>query len=298
MSRRDGLWQDGGRLQSWVRRRAEIRSRSRTGGWSGAELGLVIGLYYPDDDGTRDGVVTEYDVYVPRYQVTLERITQVVPYQGTAGGQQVTLKAASGRPDAQDPNRHWQNVMESDGDLVVVQYIGGKLPVIVGCVNHIRGADSASWHTGSSDGEVLATTYNTTRARFDSDGNMEVDFNDSYGAHDRSLTVNVDGEQFLKVTQDGASGDVRIELGGKAGKALEKGILGERFQEWMNKDVPVLEGGPVHHTHSLEVTSGSSVGTYETSEPVAPGSALLPVPVSIPDMPNNHLTEKVKLEEE
>lgn len=299
MSRGDGLWQDGGRLQSWLKRHLEIRGRSRTSGWRTPQLGLVIARYYLDDqEHTRDGVVTEYDVYIPRYQITLERITQMVPYQGVVGGQQVTLTVASGRPDSTNPTTHWQNVMDSDGDLVIVQYVGGKLPLIMGCVNHIRDSASAVWHTDSVDGDVLSTTYNTTRTRFNNDGNIEIDFDDSGGSHDRNLIINVDGEQFLKVAQDAGTGDVRVELGGKAGKALEKAILGERHKTWMNENTPVTGPiGLVEHVHQYTKPDGAGGPGLlaDTGKPALAGSLGL---INVPPMPDSHLTDKIKLEEE
>jgi len=196
------------------------------------------------------------------------------PYVGVEGGQQVTLTPASGVPDMSNPDAATQNIVDSDGDLVCVIYIGGNLPMIDGCLNHLRVSGGADWQTDSTDGAVNALTYNTTRARVDSDGNIEIDFDDTSAAHDRSLTVNVDGTQFFIIKQDGGSGTVRIELG--AG-AVEKLVLGEAFQTWWASNVP-------NHTHIP--------GTFVVgANPVTGVSGISTIPV----MPDANLTDKAKV---
>jgi hypothetical protein len=239
---------------------------------------LVIARYYPDEDGNRNGTFTEYDVFVPRWNVTIRNVQMQAPYIGVTGGQQITLTPASGIPDMTNPELVSKNIADSDGDLVCIKYIGGKWPVIDGCLNHLRVTGGADWHTTSSDGAVYALTYNTTRSRIDKDGNIAIDLDDA-GSHDRSLTVNVDGTQFFVIKQDGGTGDVRIELG--AG-AVEKLVLGETFQTWWSA---ALGGNIPNHTHS----AGTFVVGANPVTGTSGGS-------TIPAFPNSNLTDKAKVE--
>jgi len=274
---KDGLWgADGERLQSHLRRNLSLRNRSVTGGFTGLELGLVVARHYPDDDNNVGKRVTEYDALMLAYQLTLRNLVVKMPYQGVLGGQQVTYTPATTVPDFRQPDDVWRSFMESDGDLVAIQYIGRKWPVIDGCMNHLRTSGSNDWHTDSTDGAVDALTYNSTRMRVNQDGNLEIDFDDSSGSHDRSLIINVDGTQFLRVTQDAGTGDVRIELG--SGATLEKIVLGESFQTFFDTDV-------AGHTHA----AGSLLdgGGIPCSGATAP---------AVPNLDVTVLTDKVKAE--
>jgi len=272
----DGLWGSSGeRMQSWIRRRKLAyhgRTDSRGLGNISNALGLIVARYFKDETGNKSQTYTEYDVLLVNYQVQLNRLPMRMPYQGFDGGTQITLHPATSLPDFANPVGLYQAVMESDGDLVSVSYIGGRFPVIDGCVNHIRTADGAPWETDSSDGEVSSHFYNTTRTRINSDGNIEVDFDDTGGAHDRSLIINVDGIQFLKVAQDGASGEVRIELGQGA---VEKLVLGDAFKTWFDANVS-------GHTHIYAIPDHTS--------------ATGPTGGAVPVLDPNILTEKAKVE--
>jgi hypothetical protein len=177
----DGRWgPDGQRLQGWIRRAIDVRGRTNTEGFTRPELGVVVKRYYPDEDGNLSKTFTEYDVFMPRFEVTLYNVMMKNPYIGVEGGQQITLIPANGVPDMSNPETASQNVANTDGDLVCIIYIGGNLPMIDGCMNHLRVSGGADWHTDSSDGVVNALTYNTTRTRIDDDGNIEIDFDDTY----------------------------------------------------------------------------------------------------------------------
>lgn len=278
----DGQWDtDGGRLQGWLRRRENIRGRTATSGFKRNELGLVIARYFPDDPDSKSGKFMEYDVWLPRFQVRIDHISMMTPYAGVSGGNQITLKPAAGVPDMSDPYAIHQNVMDSDGDLVVVAYIGGKWPIIAGCVNHLRTAgDGTDWHSDSTDGEVYSLFYNTTRARINKDGNIEIDLDDSEAPPDRSLIINAGSKQLMKISYDDGAGEVRIELGSGA---VEKLVLGETFQTWWDNNVPhdhlvagtTGTGGTDSHTHSVSITSADALTT---------------------PFPDSNLTEKVKAE--
>jgi len=286
----DGQWDsDGGRLQGWLRRYTNIRGRSQTEGFIRSELGLVIARYFPDDADSKSGKYTEYDVWIPRYQVQISHLSMVTPYAGVSGGNQITLKPADGVPDMSDPFAIHQNVMDSDGDLVMVEYIGGKWPVITGCVNHLRTAgDGTDWHSDSNDGEVYSLFYNTTRARINSDGNVELDLDDAEAPPDRSLIINAGSKQLLKISYDDGAGEVRIELG--SGGTLEKVILGETFQSYFNG----LEG-PVSHVHVYTPPStGVPLFTTGPTKPLPPSTPASPI--AMDSMANDNLTDKVKAE--
>lgn len=281
---RDGLWGNNGeRLQAWLQRSMDIRGRSWQKGLPGHELGLVIARYYKDDAENTSGIFTEYDIFLTRQQLTLFRLPMVVPYQGVSGGNQITLKPAEGIPDITGPTA-WKNLMDSDGDLVLIAYVGEKQPVIIGCMNHLRDSDesSADWVTDSTDGEVYSLSYNTTRARINNDGDVELDL----ASTDRSVTVNMDGTQVMKIYNSG--GDLRIELGQGT---LEKVILGESFADWINSSNPA-NIGLVNHVHQyIDVDNTGTPLSKITGTPV---SATL---VAAPPMDENTLlTEKVKVE--
>ena len=293
----DGLWEpEGGRLQAWLMRHSSMRVRSSAAGFSGMQLGLVVARYYVGELGNLRGLFTEYDVWLPWYQLTFRNLEARTSYQGANGGVQITLRPASGVPDMSDPQRGFDALMADDGDLVSVEYLGGKRPVITGCLNHIRGADqhAADWCTGADDGEVYALTYNTTRARINKEGQVEIDLDDSSGAHTRSVVVNVGGEQLLKVFQDPASGDVRIELG--SGGSLQKAVLGQSLLDALNQ-ATASGGSGIHHTHSYLAAPTGGVPTA-TSEPLqAVAGSVPPLPlVSVSPIPTSVLTDKVKVE--
>ena len=288
----DGLWDgDGVRLQSWLKRGFEIRSRSNPEGFIRDELGLVTARYYKDEEGNQGGIFTEYDVYVPRHQIVLNNLPMKVLYQGIAGGIQATLKVAEGIPDASNSEDLWRQVLESDGDLVSVSFVGGKWPMIDGCMNHVRASGAADWQTDSADGEVYALSYNTTRSRVNSDGNIEIDLEDG-GDHDRSVIINVSGTQVLKVAQDGSTGDVRIELGNGG----EKVILGETFQTWFNINFASHghNAGTLNVTMALPTVVVPVVGV--TDGPIPIGTPFPPAPLAKIEMPATNLTDKVLVE--
>lgn len=279
---RDGLWGTSGeRLQGWIRRKIASRARVHSGGFTHSELGLVVGRYFPDEDGNNRGIVTEYDVFLPHYRIILHNVVMKIPYQSVHGGEQITLKAA-GVPDSEDPGALWRNVMESDGDLVTVTFVSGRWPMIDGCVNHIRDSGSADWHTDSADGEVYSLSYNTTRARVNKDGNVEIDLDDNEAPPDRSLIINAGTKQLMKISYDDGAGEVRIELGSGA---IEKLVLGETFQTWWNANVP--------HNHTIGgATGAASAGTPHTH----PLSGTATSSTEIPNFDSDNLTEKVKAE--
>lgn len=278
----DGLWgADGERLQMHLQRSVELRGRTASGGFPGSELGLVVKRYYKDDSDNKDQVYNEYDVFIIRHLIYLKNVPVKSLYQGESGGYQITLKPATTIPEVTQPESIWKNFMDSDGDLVSVSYIGEKWPVIDGCMNHIRTNGAADWYADSSGGEIASFYYNTTRQHIDDDGNIQIDMVGT--SKDRSILINVDGVQFMRIFQDGGSGDVRIELGNNSGEQV---ILGETHRSWFNSNVD----HHVHGTGTLVTDIGTLSGMPHTHI-ISGATAQLSA-----HMPLSHLTNKVTAE--
>lgn len=230
----DGSWdRDGHKMQMWLTRQAGIRRTPRVGGSQFLELGLVSAVHYKDAESNVSGDVTEYDVILFSTWMTAPNLTTLGFKNSYDSGDEYTLKATTSVPNLEDPTQANQNFLEADGDLVVVAYLSGQYPVIIGTVNHIKaGADAATWCGTSTEGERRAWHHKDVHVLLTKDSELQIDV-----PEDKTVIINVAGSQLFKVTRDG-SGNNTVELGA-GGEAL---VLGDSFKTWFDSNV-------ASHTH-------------------------------------------------
>jgi len=285
----DGNWLPGGlRRQGWLSRSQARRARDANAYPALPTLGLVVGKHYKDETGRElesnlHGMFTEYDVLLIREFVVIHNVPLMTTFQGINNASEVSLTAAEDVPSLEDPDRVWEQVMGSDGDLVAIIWVDGDWPVISGCLNHLRaGEDAAEWSEDSTTGPRAGVQYNEVTARIDKDSNIRVDVPD-----DKVVEFYVDGTLALKVFNDG--GAVRVDMGNGA----EKVILGETFRAYFNDP-----DGPANHVHLYTNYPGggpSAVAfTGGPSKPTPPSTPLSPVPMD--DMDATNLSDVTKTE--
>jgi len=268
----DGLiGPDGERLAPYLRRHVDMRSDNRGGSGNSLRIGLVIAVHHKDaPTGNRNGSYAEYDIVLMNHLACLDLYN--VPVLGfhlaLDSGECQILKACTSLPDMSDETTFYQNFLESDGDLVVIGYVDGHAPIIMGTANHIRsGTDTAPWHSLEADGETRKVFHKDSHILMKSDGSMDIEIKD-----EQAFTVTINGTQIFKLFYDAVSGDLHIELG--EGITLEKMLLAETFQTWWDLNVPhnhILGGSTgvaAGHTHTLVS------GTLTNEIPVFPGANL------------------------
>lgn len=202
---------DGARTQYWLRRGPGIRPLARAGAGHRLEWGLVIKRHSKDWQSNSHGSYVEYDVLLADYNIVICNVAVLGRRFSDDSGDEAILVPATDTPDIADPTSAMVNILESDGDLVAVQYIAGRYPVIVGCINHIRsGADSAPWQATSTDGVRRGIHHKDTHALVHEDATVTLDLPDG-----KDVTVSVNGTQVLMASRSGVSSTVELGTGGE-----------------------------------------------------------------------------------
>lgn len=266
----DGCWgPDGERLAPYLRRSFDVRSFFRPGTGYGTKIGLVIRVHHKDASTNRSGSYAEYDVLLMDHLSCLElyRIPTMGMHMVNDSGDYAILRAASSLPEMDDDTTFYQNFMQSDGDLVVLEFIDGRFPMIIGTANHLRaGHDTAPWHTGESEGEVRVMHHKGSFVKMKEDGKLQIEILD-----EQEMLVTINGTQILKLFYDVGSGDLHIDLG--SGAALKKVVLGETFQSWWNANVQ----NHIHDTAGgtlLDSFGGACTGTVDPALSAFPDANL------------------------
>lgn len=231
---RDGYWdRDGSRTQGWMNRRMNVRRHARPIGDTTTRLGLIISVHYKDTDTNQSDSFTEYDILMLDSFMVFKNVSVASLRRSYDSGDEATLVAASSIPDLSEPSRAHLNIMESDGDLVLVTYINNYKPIIIGVVNHLKaGQDTATWNGTSSDGVRRAFHHKNSSIIMEENSNINIKIPD-----DKSVTFSIDGNQVLKLYATGST--LKVDLIGGS----EKVVLGETFISWLNANY----GG---HTHT------------------------------------------------
>lgn len=213
----DGCWaRDGARMQYWLARNPGQRVNERPGAGSTIELGLVVKRHPKDAETNTSGCYSEYDVLLIDQLVILSNISVISLRRSRDSGDEATLVACTDIPQIDDPTQARQNILSSDGDLVVVAFIGGTTPIILGTINHVEsGSDTAPWHGDSGDGVIRAIHHNETHATIHEDSTIDIDMPDNV-----DVTVTMDSDQVLKLSHSVAGSLV------EAGGGSEQVILG------------------------------------------------------------------------
>jgi len=224
----DGQWGHGGqRRESWIKKRNHYRGHApNPGGSEVPQLGLVIYNYPKDATDNRFGSYEEYDLFLPHSGVVIEHVPVKSMKRNPNSGTEFTLTPALSAPTITDETQDmWDAVMGSDGDLVVVEWVSRRWPVITGCLNHIRsGQDTADWHAWETDGEVAAVHHSDTHVKIDQEGNASVVIGSGLGI--KSFSVTIDGTEIFNLRKDGTH---KISLG-NAATCLEAVILGTSYR--------------------------------------------------------------------
>lgn len=258
---------DGARIQPHFRRTSLMRGSPRPGGDSNPVLGLVIKIHHKDYDTNGYGAQAEYDVLIANSLMTLTNVVWSSWKNNRESGDEATLTAATDSPDLSNPENIQREFLESDGDLVLVDFVKGfgntRFPIIVGTMNHLKSdEDTAPWHGESSDGIRRAIHHKGTSIVFEDDSTLDISIPD-----EKELTILIDGIQLFRVHRDsGGSGSV-VELGTGA----EKMLLAETFQTWWDSYVK-------NHTHAagtlLDSTASPCSGNTAPAVGSFPTSAL------------------------
>lgn len=227
-------------------------------------LGLVIKKHNKDDTTNTNGNYPEYDVLLFDTHVIITNIAVKGQKLNRDSGDEAILTVASDLPDMTDLTQAQQNFMESDGDLVIVEFISARFPIISGTMNHLKsGEDTAPWSADSTDGERRAIHHKDASFIMNEDGTIDIDL-----ASDKELNINIDGTMVFRVKDTGSG--ITVDLGGGSG---EKILLGESFVTWWLNNIS-------GHTHSV-------VGAA-TGPPLAGTGALV--------IPNDKLSNVTKSE--
>lgn len=145
---------------------------------TGLFMATVLLVRYPDGDSLATSFETTYDVimHTPRYRANKVRVLRT--RAGTDGGDEVVFKPiaktfkAAARFDISKAD-----MMDTDGDLVAVQFLNGdrRLPVIVGALGHPKAVQGGALHVGSvAKGERRFMSHKGTSVEIDKDGNVTV----------------------------------------------------------------------------------------------------------------------------
>jgi len=251
----DGQWNaDGSRMQGWLRRTNTMRLPPRPRGLAATQLGLVIKRHDKDAETNVNGNAAEYDVLLLyNYQLLYN-----LPVKGfrlnSDTGDIAILKPAQNLPDISDPTTADVNIMSSDGDLVCIEFVAQRYPIISGTMNHIRtGQDTAPYHPVAADGEQRKLYHKGAEFTIEEDGDILFNVPDNKG-----VTINVNGTQIFRVFKDGSG--IHVELGTTATEAL---VLGDAFKTWWDSTIS-------GHTHSGVAAGGASTGPMVAQIVVGP----------------------------
>ena len=203
----------------------------------------MVAVRHKDDPNNMNGNVAEYDVVLFDRYVTIPNVQTLGFKNNEDSGDEYTLKACTYTPDLSDPTQADNNFLSSDGDLVVVMFLSGIYPVIVGTINHARsGADTATWHGETADGERRAWHHKGTSIIIEDDSTVEINL-----PVDKDFIINIDGNQLFKVVRTGGANTVEL------GNGAEKVILGESFQTWWDTNI-------ANHVHAAGTLLDSMAG--------------------------------------
>lgn len=263
---RDGQWgPDGSRSQGWLRHVDFDRSTSRPGFPTGALLGVVLEVKHKDDENNPTDSYPVYTVMLADREflgLVLRNVATIGQKMGTNSGLEMTLTPASDTPNIDDPTQAMQNILDSDGDLVIIQYVS-RIPVIWGCMNHIRSGDSAAWYGDSTDGERMALHHKGTAIMIEDDSTVAINLEDT-----KDVTITIDGTEVFKVTRNGGTSLVELAGGG------ESLVLGDAFKTWFDANV-------AGHTHTIPAVADTNGDT------LIPGSS---TGGSVPALANSNLS--------
>jgi hypothetical protein len=185
----DGCWQqDGTRLQSYLARDYIGRnSADKFGAVGYPVLGLVIKTIYKDASENISGSYTEYDVLLADDILVIKNLPVKGFHLSRTSGEEAPLKAASEIPVLSNPATARENILSSDGDLVIVEFVSERYPLITGTINHIKsGEDTAPWSGATTEGERRALHHNDSSIVMQEDSNMVIDV-----PINKSVTINL-----------------------------------------------------------------------------------------------------------
>lgn len=179
------------------------------GAYAGLILEGVVTDYYPvGHPRNRSGVEDEYAVKfsssINQLPLTNCRLAQPVGYND---GYEAQLHVSSGkRVDGGTRTNEQAPLTATDGDVVLVQFIEGLVdrPIIT----HVISNPHSKWRTRRRDfkGRTVRQRHMGTTVLYDQNGNVIVslDTDDISGtkAEDKSYTLQADGTQVIKATQD------------------------------------------------------------------------------------------------
>ena len=188
-------------------------------------IAQIVAVYEIDVVDNRDGETTVCDLHVTSMGIDLFK----VPWSMSRASMENYLhvgvpKAATKNVDGSQFNPGLMDPAKTDGDSVIVQFIGGDVhqPIITGMAPQIQsGFDGASPDPRPyiDDGDSFKVRWNGTVFLIDKDGNVE--FSTSKPSLDETITKNKkfsiklgdpDEDQVVELTVDDTSGAPVISL--------------------------------------------------------------------------------------
>jgi hypothetical protein len=187
----------------------------------GLHVMVVVALKYVKQPGSRSNAQVEYECRDIETGDILSGCRRLDVMSGlTNGDDDVLHPATKMRPGAPGKLSRQTPAQDTDGDRVLVGFIGGsrQRPVIIGVLRHTL----ATYGAQESDGERRLTTHMGTTIEIKKDGQYTI-------THKTGATVNIDNDGNIQV-RPAAGKDVFI---GDKG-ASENLVLGQAFKTMMD----------------------------------------------------------------
>ena len=245
-------------------------------------LGAVVYVHYKDMITSSSKVFIEVDVYMLETGIILPNIPISHQKYGSNDGEEWVPHAAELTLDPEEAT--FEDIIASEADLVIVDFIDGKYPIIRGQFPKAYfGALSGgvSYGATQADGEryrkLVRGSGVTVKAVGAEDGDVVLDIKDG-----QTLTITSGGDLLVKLSKD-TGGGYKVELGTAPG---ERAAMGEALKSYLDDFIadnpfPTKPYNQHLHQHTCAFTGGLITGNAPTTPADKPTDAVLSDEVKI-----------------